>query len=180
MEWIKFVSGGSTVLCVLLSLLFNSCLSHSFLPEDLVRVIIVPITKDKNGDICSIGNYRPISLSTLVSKVLEAVLLHRCAGFLDTTENQFAYKENHGTDMAITILKDITLEYNKRNTPVYSCFMDMSKAFDRVCHAYLFKKMLNRAIPKYVVSILNTDTLVKKCQSNGEMKCRGNFVSRVG
>ena len=106
------------VIHVLLSLLFNCCFHHSFLPEELLRVILSPIVKDKNGDICNTSNYRPIALSTIIFKVLEGVILHRCSGFLGTADNQFAYKEKHGTDMAIAVLKNATLEYAKRNTPI--------------------------------------------------------------
>ena len=142
------------VLYVLLSLLFNCCFSHSFLPEELLRVLIVPLVKDKNGDVGSLSNYRPISLSTVVSKVLEIIIFENCSEFLSTSDNQFAYKAKHGTDMAIAVLKNLTIVYNKRNTPVYSCFMDMSKAFDKVCHEYLFKLMVKRGVPLYIVSIL--------------------------
>ena len=46
------------------------------------------------------------------------------------------------------------VQYSERNTPVYACFLDMSKAFDRVCHDLLYKKLLKRGVPKYVVYIL--------------------------
>ena len=136
------------VVCVLLGLLFNGCFHHSFLPQELLRVILSPHLKDKNGDICSTSNYRPIALSTIVSKILEVIILHRYS------DNQFAHKEKHGTDMAITVLKNITLEYTKRNTPIYACFMDMSKAFDRVCLSYLFELLSERGVPSYIIDIL--------------------------
>ena len=142
------------VLFVLLSLLFTCCFKHSFLPDELLRVMLVPIIKDKNGDISSSNNYRPISLSTIFSKVLESIMLKKCSEYLTTSDNQFAYKENHGTEMAIAVLRNITFEYTRRNTPVYACFMDMSKAFDKVCHSYLFNLMLERGVPECLVSIL--------------------------
>ena len=139
---------------ILLSLFFTCCFNHSFLPEALMKVVIFPLVKDKHGDICNISNYRPISLSTVSSKILEAVILDRCSVFLGTSDNQFAYKQSHGTDMAIALLKNVTQEYTNRNTPLYSCFMDMSKAFDKVCHAYLFDIMLKRGVPSHVISLL--------------------------
>ena len=47
-----------------------------------------------------------------------------------------------------------TLEYPKRNTPVFCCFMDMSKAFDRVSHSELQNVLLKRGVPKYIVCLL--------------------------
>ena len=37
---------------------------------------------------------------------------------------------------------------------VYSCFLNASKAFDRVNHYVLFEKLIKRGIPVYIVMIL--------------------------
>lgn len=47
-----------------LTLLFNSCLGHSYLPENLMQSIVEPIVKNGIGDIADRGNYRP-SLASL-------------------------------------------------------------------------------------------------------------------
>ena len=56
--------------------------------------------------------------------------------------------------MSITMLKHITSEYSRRSTPVYTCFMDMSEAFDKICHSYLFNVMKERVIPDFIINIL--------------------------
>ena len=123
--------------------------------------------------ICPVkNNYRPIALSTIMSKIFELILLDRCSDCLKTSDNQFAYKEEHGTEMAITLLKNATAQYSERNTPVYACFLDMSKAFDKVCHDILFKKLLKRGVPKYIVFILQI------CYSSQKMSVKwGRFTS---
>ena len=47
-----------------------------------------------------------------------------------TTENQFAHKKGHSTDMCIFTLKMWIRYYPVHNTPMYVCFLDPSKAFD--------------------------------------------------
>ena len=42
----------------------------------------------------------------------------------------------------------------KHNNPVYTCFLDASKAYDRVNHWTLFRKLLNRSIHILIVRIL--------------------------
>ena len=59
-----------------LSLLFTAMLRHSFVPDDFCKGIIVPLLKSKHGDASSLDMYRGITLSSVLSKVFEAVLLH--------------------------------------------------------------------------------------------------------
>ena len=73
-------------------------MSHGFLPDSLLSVTLVPVIKDKAGKVGSLDNYRPIALASVISKVLERVLLDRLSPYLGTTDNQFGFKAKHGTD----------------------------------------------------------------------------------
>lgn len=55
------------------SMFFNLCFSHLYLPQDSKRTIVVPILKDKTGDLSDKCNYRPIPQATVVAKVLDGV-----------------------------------------------------------------------------------------------------------
>ena len=44
--------------------------------------------------------------------------------------------------------------YNYFSSPVFTCFLDDSKAFDRVNHWTLFKKLLLKGVPAVLVRIL--------------------------
>ena len=46
-----------TKIHVLLSLLFSMCLSHGYLPSALIKTTIVPIVKNKAGDLSDSNNY---------------------------------------------------------------------------------------------------------------------------
>ena len=52
-------------------------LSHSYVPEAFSVGIIVPIVKDCRGDLTSLDNYRPITLSPIISKIFESFLLEK-------------------------------------------------------------------------------------------------------
>ena len=41
-----------------------------------------------------------------------------------------------------------------QNTPVYTCLLDASKAFDRVNHWTLFAKLINTQVPILIVRVL--------------------------
>ena len=51
-------------------------------------------------------------------------------------------------------MKSVIKYYNLYNSPVYSCFLDASKAYDRVHHWALFKKLFKRSISVIIVRIL--------------------------
>ena len=57
---------------------------------------------------------------------------------LDTHDHQFGFKNQHSIDICIFTLKSVIKYYIQQNTPAYSCFLDASKAFDRVNHWKLF------------------------------------------
>ncbi len=64
------------IIRVLCALLFTSFLIHGHLPNDFMKTIIVPLVKNKMGNMCDKNNYRPISLVTVSSKIYELVLLN--------------------------------------------------------------------------------------------------------
>ena len=53
---------------------------------------------------------------------------------LITSDNQFRFKREHSTDLCIFTVKSVIKYYNLPNSPVYTCFLDTSKAYDRVNH----------------------------------------------
>ena len=90
---------------VSLLLLFSMCLSHGYLPSALIKTTIVPIVKNKSGNLSYSNNYRPIAIATITSKLLESILPLRCSDYLTTWDGQFVFKASHGTDMCIYTLK---------------------------------------------------------------------------
>ena len=85
-------------------------------------------------------NYRPVAVTSVVSKIIELILLDRLHEILVTVCNHFGFKNKHGTDMCVFSLKQVIEYYNSRSSPVYVCYIDASKAFDRINHWCLFKK----------------------------------------
>ena len=74
--------------------------------------------------------------------------------FIVTSDNQFGFKQKHSTDLCIYTVKSIIQYYNYYNKPVYTCFLDASKAFDRVNHWTMFKKLILRGVPIIIVRML--------------------------
>ena len=137
-----------------LSSLFNACLMHRKIPQECMQTIIVSICKNKNGNISDAGNYRPVSLATIISKLFEHYILSCIFPLLATTDNQFGLKPKHGTDMCIFFLKQTVSYYVSKHTPVFSAFLDASKAFDRTNHNLLFAKLIKHNVPMSIARLL--------------------------
>ena len=72
----------------------------------------------------------------------------------DTKPNQFGFKKKHSTDMCIYLLKEAIERYKSLGSCVYMCFIDASKAFDRVNHDVSFKMLVNWAVSGYIRLLL--------------------------
>ena len=81
-------------------------------------------------------------------------MLDRLRDKLATLDNQFGFKAKHGTNMSVFTLKQITEYYNQRSSPVYVCYLDASKAFDRINHWCMFRKLIKRDADLFVIRFL--------------------------
>lgn len=134
--------------------LFNLCLSRSYLPKELMKTVVTPIVKNKTGDLSDAGNYRPISVGTIIGKVFESLLQPELAKNLKLDDAQFGFRTGLSTDSAILSLKYAVNYYVNRDTTVYACFLDLSRAFDLVNYSLLWKKMVRARIPNEITSIM--------------------------
>ena len=142
------------LLCVLLSICFTSMFKHRYMPQSMINSVIIPIIKNKSGDFTHKYNYRPIALSSIISKVFEHIIIIRLEEYLWTNDNQFGFKSRHSTDLCIYALTK-HIEYLKsRSTSVSVAFLDASKVFDIISHLPLFKKLIDRHVPLYLAVIL--------------------------
>ena len=144
----------SDKVCVLLSLLFNAMILHGYICQELMDTILTPIIKDKKGNISCKDNYRPIAVTSVVSKILESVVLMHYYDCLVTKCNQFGFKKGHSTDLCTFAFKQIIDYYTSKGSPVYICYLDASKAFDKINFWILFEKLLIRKVPVIIVRLL--------------------------
>ena len=143
------------------------------------------IIKDKNRRVNDKGNYRPICLSNIGSKILEAVLLNRMDVYLQTTPNQFGFKSKHETELCVFAFKELLRFYTKHGSATHIAFLDASKVFDRVNRQKLITKLTQRDVLKYLLRVIcneynNQSVCVRWGSTYSEFFPVGNGVKQRG
>ena len=123
--------------------LANLSFIQGVFPQDLKNALVCPIYKAKDPMVFS--NYRPISLLSIFSKILERLMYHRLLEFLNKhkilNKFQFGFRNMHSTFMAlITLLDNLRNALDSGNCAV-GIFLDFQKTFDTVNHKILLGKL---------------------------------------
>ena len=137
-----------------LSLLFNAMLRHSFVPQQFHEGIMIPLVKDQQGNHSDVNNYRGITISPILSKVLEHILKTMFFEHLSTSQYQFGFKKSNSTVHALHCLRETVTHYVNNGSRVFCTFLDASKAFDRLVHSGLFLKLMQRNVPLMFLNII--------------------------
>lgn len=144
---------GGLRLSIHLCLLFNMFIKYQYLPESFMRSVIVPLVKCKSGDLSDVNNYRAIAVSSALSKLFESVLSSLFSVHHIVDDYQFGFKPGHSTGLCTRVLKQTVDYYTQRGSHVFACFVDFSKAFDKVNYWKLFNKLLDDNIDSSVIGI---------------------------
>lgn len=124
-------------------IIFNKSLSSGIFPDDMKEAIIKPLYKSKS--VLEITNYRPISLLSVISKILEKIVHDRVNNFLDKHniifQGQYGFRKGRSTTDAILDLVGNVLDGFNKKMQTAAIFLDMTKAFDSIKHETLLKKM---------------------------------------
>lgn len=133
----------SNTLIVPITHICNISLTNGVFPKVFKKAIVHPIFKD--GDRNSVNNYRPISVLTTLSKVLEKVLNKRLLSYLDHNNiiacNQYGFRKGKSTEGAVLELTECISRSLDKGLKTVGIFLDLSKAFDTVSIPILLKKL---------------------------------------
>jgi hypothetical protein len=114
----------------------------------------VPLVKDKSANLNNVSNYRPITLTCIISKVFEALMLTICKEKLITNERQFGFKQDIGCSDVIFSVRTVVDYFVERGSSVYAATLDLKKAFDSVNHLELYRSLITAGIPFPLVNII--------------------------
>ena len=154
----------ANITCVPLELIFNKSLQDGECPSDWRSANVTPI--HKKGDKTNPSNYRPVSLTSQVCKLMESIVRKHLVEHL--TENNILRDEQHGFREGRSCLTNLleTLEHwteiINEGDGIDVAYLDFRKAFDLVSHRHLIYKMskygITGQILKWIESFLHQRT----------------------
>ena len=137
-----------------ISILLKSFLIHGHVSSVLLLATLLPLIKDKLGEHCSSKNYRSIAISSLFLKIFDWVVLVLFGFNLGPDDLQIGYQEGVSGTMCTWLALETISHFLTNGSEVFTCIMDMTKAFDKVKHSVLFGKLMETNLPAIFIRLL--------------------------
>lgn len=138
--------------------IINCSLISAIVPAELKMAAVTPILKKPGLDHLNMNNYRPISNLPFLSKILEKVVASQLRSYL--SENglfepfQSGFRTSHSTETALLRVTNDILRSMDSGLVNILILLDLSSAFDTVCHEILITRLSNIGITGSALSWL--------------------------
>ena len=142
----KFRGGGGAKAPLAPPLNTPMILCHAYIPTSFCIAMLVPIPKNKLGNLSESSNYRAIALSSLLCKILDTCIIDKQESVFKSHDLLFAYKANHSTVQCVTMIRETVSYYLSYSNQLFMCMLDASKAFDKVNLLLLFRKLRDKGM----------------------------------
>lgn len=142
-----------------LTKIVNSCLKFGYFPQVFKEAKVVPIRKSNKPSDCPLS-YRPISLLSSVSKIIEKIIKDKLAAYVDAHEifpsEQFGFRREHNTIQPLMRIKNEIKRKFEQQKSTGMILMDIKAAFDSVWHDGLIYKMIKLNFPSHLIKIIQS------------------------
>ena len=132
----RFVKDAASVLTKPILHIINLSIEQNSVPNDLKSARVVPLFKKNKR--CDVGNYRPVSVLSVVSKILERAVYTQLEEYLTKKKLLFdfqsGFRNKFSTDSCLTYLTDYIKTQISKGLYTGMLMLDFQKAFDTVDH----------------------------------------------
>ena len=143
-----------------LTLIFNKTLREGVIPEEWKIANVTALFK--KGNVASPGNYRPVSLTSVVCKLLESIIRDNVMDFLEEnrllSEDQHGFRSGRSCVTQLLEIMEIWTSMLDEGGGLDVVYLDFRKAFDSVPHQRLLKKIraygIDGSLLKWIESFL--------------------------
>ena len=139
----KFLKDAAPILKIPITFLINLSISEGTVPDDLKMAKVKPLYK--KNDRLKPENYRPVSILSIVSKILEKAVYKQLEKFLISNnllfEFQSGFRSSFSTDSCLIHLIDHIKTQTAKGLFTGMVLLDLQKAFDTVDHTILCEKL---------------------------------------
>jgi exonuclease III len=136
---------GGYLLFERLALMYNAIIKFIHVPKDMKHSIIIPLYKGKKKPRDDINSYRGISLSSIINKILERIILNRLKPWLRSNNFPPPQQQSGAEACSSVTLSYVAQEsinvFRNQGSKLYACFLDIEKAFDCVWWSGLLHKI---------------------------------------
>ena len=137
----KFVSDRATQITPAFTRIVNLSIHNAVIPDEMKKARIVPLYK--KGKRTCVGNYRPVSILPVLSKVIERVIYNQVEAYSREYiyELQSGFRTSYSTDTCLLYLNEYIKNEIDKGNQVGMLLLDLQKAFDTVQHTILLRKL---------------------------------------
>ena len=118
---------------------------------------IVPVYKGK-GRRREYGNYRGISILSIPGKIYGMLLINRVTEITkeQVAEEQGGFRSGRGCKDQIFVLKQLVEKYREKRKEFHVAFMDLEKAYDKVCREELWRVLDECGVDGYLIRSMSS------------------------
>ena len=139
-----------------LTKIINDCITNSIIPAEMKLAEIIPVFK--KIDPLDKKNYRPISLLSHLSKIIEKIIFNQISNFMEERFSNLltGFRKNHNTQDSLIKMIESWKKALDNNKNIGIIFMDLSKAFDTLNHDLLLAKLNAYGFTKKAIKLLSS------------------------
>lgn len=139
----KVIKQSKFALTPVITHICNLAIGSGTFPDAFKKAVVHPIYK--SGHKANVTNYRPISILSSLSKILEKILNNILISYLESYKiiapNQYGFRKGVSTEDAVSAFTNSLVNKIDSRQKCYGIFLDLSKAFDTVSIPILLTQM---------------------------------------